>query len=177
MPFGFPFLMSYDEHMDPIFILGAIAGAPVLLALVFRVSAIYLFLSAVAGSLFVTYVADDASFVVEMAAKGGNIPTITKFALLFVPIVVTLLFMRKTLPRSKLLFHILPLLATGLAIGMFALPLFSGDFQHQIYDKQPYGTVIKDAQDVVISGAAFLVLLLVWITKRDKPDKKHGKHK
>lgn len=162
--------------MDAIIILGAIAGAPVLVALLLRVNSVFLFLSAVAGNLFVQYISDDAELVAGIVIKGANVPTATRFALLFLPVVLTIFFMRKTMQKSKVLLHLLPLVATGLTIGVFALPLMASSAQDQIF-ASAYGDIIRDTQDVAVSAAAFLTLLLVWATYRHKEGKHGKKHK
>jgi hypothetical protein len=161
--------------MNSLILLAAIAGVPVLLALFLRVSAVYLFLSTAAGSLLVNYVGDDASLALGMMVRGQNTNLIAQFGLLFLPVVLSLLFLRKTMPKSKLLLHIVPLLATGLTIAVLALPFFDSNAQSQIYADR-YGDMFKDSQDVIVGGTSILILLLTWLTLKHKEDKKHKKH-
>ena len=160
--------------MTPLIILAAIAGVPVLLALFLRVSAIYLFLSVAAGSLLVTYIADDASLALGMMITGQDTNLIAQLGLLFLPIILTIVFLRKTLPRTKLLLHLIPLLGTGLTIAVLALPYFDSSSQSQIFANY-YGDMFKDSQDVIVGATAILILLLTWFTKKHKDDKKHKK--
>ena len=166
--------MCYDEPMNALILLGAIAGVPVLLALVFRVSAIFLFLSVAAGSLLVTYVGDDAALALGMVVRGQNTTLITQFALLLVPVGMSLLFLRKSLPRSKVIFHVPVLVATGAALAVLALPFLDSNAQQQLFSTR-YGNVFKDAQDVVVAAAAFMALVLMWLASGPKEDK-HKKH-
>jgi hypothetical protein len=160
--------------MNPLIIAGALAGIPVLLALVFRVSAVFVFLSVAAGGLLVQMVGDDANLAAGMVVHTGNIQMITNFVLLLLPLVLTLLFMRKTLPTSKLPLHIVPLVATSLALAILALPLLPSQMQQQILNG-PHGDTIDDVKDVVVAGAAVMTLLLTWLTGRHK-EHKAGKH-
>lgn len=161
--------------MNSVILLGVLAGVPVLLALLFRVSAVFLFLSMAAGGLLVNVVGDDAGLAAGMMVRGQNVPMLTNFALLFLPVAITLLFMRKTMPRSKFLLHIIPLVGVGLSLAVLALPLFASHIQQQIFDNR-YGNMLKNAQDVIIAATAILTLLLMWLTYRDKSGK-HDKHK
>jgi len=161
--------------MTPLIILAAIAGLPVLLAILFRVNAVYLFVSLAAGYLMLQFLGDDAGLAMGAFIRGANVPMASQFLLLFAPLVFTLLVLRKSLPASKLLFHIIPLIAIGVAAAALALPLLPSPAQQQIFSK-PYGDVFRDAQDVAVGAAAVLILLLMWLTMRHKEGKK-GKHK
>lgn len=160
--------------MTPLILLAAIAGVPVLLALFLRVSAVYLFLSAAAGSLLVTYIGDDAGLALGMMMKGQNTTLIAQFALLAIPVVLSLFLLRKTMPKSKVLLHLVPLIGTGLTIAVLALPFFDSTTQSQIFANY-YGDMFKDAQDVIVGATSLMILFLMWITLKHKEDKKHKK--
>jgi hypothetical protein len=161
--------------MNPLILLGIIAGLPVVLALVFRVSGVFLFLSAAVGSLFVSYVGDDASLALGMLVRGQNTTLVCQFGLLLVPVALSLLFLRKTLPKSKVLLHLPLLVATGASLAVLALPFFDSGAQARVFANQ-YGDMFKDAQDVVVATAGLLALAILWLTYHHKEDK-HGKHK
>jgi hypothetical protein len=161
--------------MDSLILLAAIAGVPVLVALVFRVSAVFLFLSLAAGSLLVTYVGDDASLALGTLVRGQNTNLIAQFGLLLLPVALTLLLLRKTMPRSRLLLHVPVLVVTGLALAALALPFLDAAAQEKIFANE-YGNMLRESQDVAVGAAAILALLLMWLTGRHKEDKKHKKH-
>lgn len=160
--------------MTPLILLAAIAGVPVLVALLLRVNAVFLYLSVAAGNLLVMSVADDADLVLGMVASGVNTRMVARFGLLLVPVVLTLLFLRKTMPRSKMLLHILPIVGSGLMLAAFALPFLSSDAQAQVYDST-YGEIINSAQDIVIGAATLLTLFLAWFSYRNKDSKRRGR--
>lgn len=162
--------------MTPLIILAAIAGAPAILALFLRVNAIYLYLSAAAGSLLVTYVGDDAGLALGILLRGQNAMLYAQLGLLFAPIILTLIFLRKTLPKSKVLFQLVPLVGVGLMIGVLALPYFGSDAQEQIFANY-YGDMFKDSQDVIVGAVSIIIMFYLWISKKHKEDKKHKKHK
>jgi hypothetical protein len=147
----------------------------VLLGLAFRVSAVFLFISVVSGSLLVQFMGDDAILAAGMLFKGQNADVMTQFALLFLPLILTMLFMRKTMKKSKVLLHIVPLIGVGLSAAVFALPVFADHIEEQIVSNQ-YGGMLNDANDVIVGATAVAVVLLMWLTERHK-EGKHGKHK
>lgn len=161
--------------MDSFVALAALAFVPVLLALFLRVSAVFIFLSLVAGNLLVTYVGDDAGLSLGMFVKGANADFLANLGLLLLPVVLSLLFLRRTLPKSKFLLHLPALIASGLSLAVLALPLFDSNAQEQIFANQ-YGMMIRENQDIIIGATALMVLFIMWMTYRHKGDKKHKKH-
>jgi len=150
------------------------AGLPVLLAIVLRVSAVFLYVSLAAGFLLLQFLGDDAGVTAGAFVRGPNVPMITQFILLFLPVVLTFLFMRRSLPGTKLLLHIVPLIAISLAGVVITLPLLASPLQQQIFATQ-YGNVLKNSQDIAIGIASVLTLLLMWATYRHKEPKKGKK--
>ena len=160
--------------MNPLIYLGILVGVPLALTLVFRVSAVFLFLSVVAGNLLAVHLTDDASLAASMVIRGQHTALITKFALLLLPVALTILFMRKTIPGHKLPLHVLPLAGVSVSLGVLVLPLLDGSLQQKIFEA-PYGAMLRNSQDVVLGATAVAVLLLMWLTE-SKPFGKHKKH-
>jgi hypothetical protein len=144
-----------------------------LLALVLRVSAVYLFLSLLIGDILVRYLSDDVTLAVSTFARNFHSDFIVQLALLATPVVLTVLFLRRSMPKSKILLHLIPLAATSIALVTFVLPLLPGGVQHNIVTTS-WGSVIRNAQDLVISVTAIAILLLAWLTGR--PNDGRGKH-
>lgn len=162
--------------MTPLILLAVIAGLPVLLALLLRVNAVFLFMSVAAGNLLVRFVGDDADLALGMVFRDADAPILSKFVLQLAPVILTILFLRKTLPRTKMPFHVLPMLATGLSLGVFVLTFLSSSVQQSVYNS-PYGDLLKTSQDVIVAAAAVLTLLLAWATYRNKDAKTGKRHK
>lgn len=158
--------------MTPLIILGLVAGIPIVLALVFRVNAVFLFLSVAAGRLMVMSVSDDADLALGMALSSADTGLIAKLGLQLAPVAFTLLFLRKTIPMHKLALHLVPIITTGLALAALTIPLLPQDMSQQILDSS-YGHTIEAANDAVIGLATLLTLLLAWFSYRNI--EKHGK--
>jgi len=161
--------------MTPLISVIIIAAIPIVLAIVLRVNAVFLFLSLMVGELMVTYLSNDAVTVAGSFSKGAQQDKLVPIILLWLPIALTLLFLRKSLPTSKLPLHIVPIIATGLAGAVLTLNLLSSSFQNGVYASQ-YGSTFKQIQDFIVVGAGILILLLVWATYRRPHHSEHGKH-
>jgi len=161
--------------MMPIVLFAVIAGLPVLVALLLRVSAIFLFTSIAVGNLLVLYLSDDAILAVNAFNKSPQVPMVVQLTLLFLPVLCTLVVLRKSLAKSKFFLHFIPLIGCGLSLAVIALPVLPGDLRAQIFS-MPFGSIFKNSQDLIVSITAVMVLLLMWRGYRQKDDK-HGKKK
>lgn len=158
--------------MIPLIIIGALAFVPVLLALIFRVNAVFLFVSACIGYFLQFALSDDVDLALAVIIRGSNAVIVAQLTLFLVPILLTLFFLKKSAGRIQL-FQLAPLVMTGLFIAVLALPLLPPVTQQAIYDSA-YGGNIKGAQDLVIAAASVSNLLLVW--SMFKHGKAHGRH-
>jgi hypothetical protein len=160
--------------MAPYVIVAAIAGLPVLLALVFRVSAVFLFLSIAVGNLLVLYLGTEAGLVSGLVSNDSIAPMVAQLVLLLLPVLLTLLFLRKSLPKHKLLLHLLPLFACGMMLMAVALPLLPGGIRAEILTSS-VGPYFNNTQNLIVGTSALLVLLLTWVTHRSH--ELHPRHK
>lgn len=156
--------------MLPLIIIGAVVIVPVLLALIFRVNALYLFVSICVGYLLQFALSDDVDLAIATIIKGSNSMIVARLVLLAVPIILTLFMLRKTAGKL-LLFQLLPLIFSGLLLAALALPLLPPTTEQAIYDSS-YGGNIRGAQDLVIATAVVSNLVLMWTLF-----KHHGKSK
>lgn len=144
------------------------------LSLLFRVNALYLFISVMAGELLVRYVGDDAGLVIGSVVKDQNGPMIAQIALLLLPLILTFLLLRHTIPKSKILLHIIPLTSITISLTIFIVPLLAGSVQKSLLDSQVINDIIR-AQDLIVVSTCIFVLGLMFMTSRHR-EAKHGKH-
>lgn len=161
--------------MDSLILLAVIAVVPILLGLLFRVNAVFLFLSAAAGYILVQYIADDASLALDMIVRTPHNTLYAQLGVLIAPTLVTLFLLRRTMPKTAGLLHIPLVVASGLALAAMALPLLDSQAQEKIFANQ-YGAMLRDSQDIVIGAAAGLALIVMWLTSRHKEEKKKKHH-
>jgi len=160
--------------MDALIILGAIGVITLLLALVFRVSGVFLFLSVAVGYLLMTYIGDDAGLVLGMVVKTGKVNIIAQFIVMLAPVVLSLFFLKRTLPKHKILLHLPLLVASSLSLVALSLPLLDSSMQGKVFANS-YGSILREYQDIFVSVSAILALLIMWMTYRHKEGKKHNK--
>lgn len=159
--------------MIPLIVIGAIVFVPILLGLLLRVNAIFIFMSICIGYFLQFALSDDVDLALATIIKGSNSIDIVRFVLLCAPILLTIFVLRKTAGRG-MIFQLVPLLFSGLLLGAIALPLLSPGTEQAIYNST-YGGSIRGAQDLIIAAAVISNMLLMWNLFRHT-SKRHGKH-
>lgn len=162
--------------MIPLIIIGLIVVLPIILALMRRVSSVLLFASLMAGALLLKFLGDDIGLAANAFIKGAQGPMYVQLAILLLPVVLTLLLLKHSVPTSKIALHFVPLLLTGLSIGVLALPMLPSDLQKEIFLTQP-GNFLRLAQDDIVGAAVIFNLLLMWLSfRKEHHGGHHGKH-
>jgi hypothetical protein len=161
--------------MVPLIILSAVIGLPILLALILRVNAIMLFMSVAAGAMLQRALGDSLSLTLSMAIRDAPTAMIANITLLSLPVLLTIIILRKTMSPAGALLQIIPLIATGAAFGALMVPLLPIELQNQVYQVE-YGAVVKQSQDVAVGAAVVFNMLLAWRMLRRHEDSKHGHH-
>lgn len=160
----------------PLIILGVAIGLPFLLALAFRVNAVMFFMSVAAGALLQGALGDSLALTLNMAMRNGPTVLIADIALLSLPVLLSVVFLRRTMSAAGMLLQLLPLLASSVAFGALLIAVLPSDVQLQIYHLQ-FGGVIKRSQDVAVGIAVLMNMLLAWRLLRYHDDGKHGHHR
>lgn len=160
--------------MIPLIVIAAIVAVPILWALFWRVNSVLLFLSIATGSLLQHTLGESVALAITTFYKDGPVELIANVGLIALPVVLTLLLLRRSMKGSGVLLQILPLIAAGAALGALILPLLPSDFQTEVY-KNPGGDIIRQSLDVVVAVAAALNLSLAWRVYRHR-EGKAGKH-
>jgi hypothetical protein len=158
--------------MVPLIILAALVVLPVLLALIFRVHAVFVFLSICVGYFLQLAISDDVDLALATIIRGSNTVVIARLVLLLLPVALTLFMLRKSRGKS-LVFQLAPLVLSGLFLASLALPLLSPDLEQSVYDLQ-YGKGIKQSTDLIMAAAVVGNLVLAWVLFKSKRD--HRKH-
>lgn len=156
--------------MLPLIVFGSIVGAPVLLALVMRVNAVFIFLSVGAGYLLQMSLSDSVDLLAATFIRGSNSLVIARVGLFVLPILLTLILLRKTMGRS-LIFQFIPLIFSGMMLGVLLLPLLTPGFSQSVYSSQ-YGGSIRSSSDLVTAVAVASNMILAYMLF-----KSHSNHK
>jgi len=158
--------------MSPYVLLALIAGLPLVFATLLRVKPLFLFVSIVTGYFWMTFLGDSAEFVFRSMVHVSNPDVLVRVGLLLLPVVLTLVLMRKTLPASALPFQFILLLANSLLLATFLTPLLTAGVQGTIYQTQ-IGDIFRQSHDVLIAGIAGVLCLVMWFMR----PRHKGKHK
>jgi hypothetical protein len=168
--------------MTPDLTLGAIVLLPVLAIMILRVNAALVFLSLCLGSVLVQFVAPDANSFLELfsarvpeGVDTGN--DNVKIALLLLPVILTAIFMIRTVSGyGRLALNILPALGVGLLGSLLVVPLLPPDLSDSILNSSLWIEVQK-AQNLIVGISSLVCLFVLWLQRPHTGGKKHGKHK
>jgi hypothetical protein len=167
--------------MTPAVILGGIVLVPVILLMVLRVNAALVFLSLCLGDVLVRFTANDASSFLTTFSGSHTVTYVTtsnsnvKIALLLLPVILTTVFMIRTVQGgSRLLLNVLPAAGVGLLGALLVVPLLPPGTAHNIIDSSLWAQVQR-AQALIVGSSAVVCLLVLWL-QRPKVGHKRRKH-
>jgi hypothetical protein len=165
--------------VTPDLTLAAIVLAPVVVLVLLRINATLVFLSLCLGDVLVQFVAPDANsffqlFSASVPSGIDNGNDNLKIILLLLPVVLTAVFMIKTISgTTRLLLNILPAAGVGLLGALLIVPLLPPGLSHNIVDSNLWNEVQK-AQNLIVGTSALVCLLVLWL-QRPHAGRKHGK--
>ena len=159
--------------MNEMLVLGAIVVGIWLLILLLRVPASVAFFSLLVGQLLATEASSD---VYEFIGGILNVKDIKyiQIALLVLPLLLTILFLRGRVKKSQLLIEAIPALFVALVAVLLAYPLIP-----ELQSVVDSATQNKSEQyrSVILLGAAVSGLFSTWMSYPKPHDKhKHKKH-
>ncbi|HUP26596.1 MAG TPA: hypothetical protein VM124_03065 [Candidatus Limnocylindrales bacterium] len=168
--------------MTPDIILGAVVVIPALMLMLLRVNATLVFLSLCLGSVLVQFVAKDVASLLSLfsaqaphsvAVAGNN----TKLILLLAPVILTAIFMIRTVRgNGRLLLNVLPAAGVGLLGALLVVPLLPPGTSHNIVIS-PLWHQVQNAQSTIVGASAVVCLLVLWLQRPTTGSNKHKKHK
>lgn len=154
-------------------LIGLIA-VPIVLLLALRVNATLVFLSLCLGDVLVQFVSTDASSI--LTAMGIHLGSETiKLFLLSVPVVLTTIFMIRTIRgTSRLLLNIFPAAGVGFLGALLIAPLLPPGLAHNVTGSSLWSQV-QNAQVSIVSLSTLMCLLVLWLQRPKAGERKHGK--
>jgi hypothetical protein len=161
--------------MSPDLTLLLLIGGPALLLMLLRVNASLVFLSTCLGAVLLQLVGGDANDFFSMflpSLSGNNL----QIGLLLLPVVLTTVFMIKTVHGGKLLFNLLPALGTGFLLSLLLVPLLPGGEAYALQHSQSWD-VVQQLQALAIGASALTCLLFIWMQRPKGHEGKHKRHK
>ena len=166
----------------PTITLAALVVVPVVVLMLLRINAALVFLSLCLGNVLVQFVAKDTldflalhSYQLPQQAANAS-DNVIKLVLLLLPVVLTAVFMIRTVKgHGKLLLNLLPAAGVGLLGALLVAPLLPAGLSHNVVGSSLWSQVIR-VQDLIVGASALVCLLVLWL-QRPKTGGKHAKHK
>ena len=158
--------------MQNIVLLAAIA-VPIVLLVLLRTNGAIVFLSLCAGALLVRYVGDDASLV--GSAIGNNSVVVSQYAqvaLLLIPVVLSAIFLKKSMKGPRGLLNILPAVGVGLVGVLMVVPLLPSNANELITTTNGW-SIMKDNQQMIVAISVVVSLAALWLSHPRGKTKKH----
>ncbi|PID32489.1 hypothetical protein CR970_00240 [Candidatus Saccharibacteria bacterium] len=142
---------------------------------VWRVQSTVLMMSILVGWVLQRTLGDSSEFALAAVMRSGPTYELSQAGLLLLPVVLTLLLMRRSLPRPLVLVQALPLLLAVASLGILLLHSLPDTLANQLYNA-PGGIKFQRAEDLVITAGAIMNLLLAWRMYRLHESGGHKKH-
>jgi hypothetical protein len=168
--------------MTPVILLSSLALVPVVVLMVLRVNAALVFLSLCLGSVLTTFLGPDTNSLLSLLSAHASTTisasqSTAQLVLLAIPVVITTLFMIRSVPKGfKLLLNLLPASGVGLLAVLLSVPLLPSTTARGIIMTGLWQEAVK-AQDLIV-GISALVCLFAILGLRPKGEghsEKHGK--
>ena len=162
--------------MTPVVLLSCIVLVPVVVLMLLRVNAALVFLSLCLGSVLTRFLGPDTNSLLGLfsahAPNNIGLSQITaQLVLLALPVIVTTLFMIKSVPKGfKLMFNLLPAIGVGSLAALLAVPLLPATTAHKIMTTSLWLQAMR-AQDLIV-GISALICIFALLSVR--PPKSHG---
>jgi len=125
-----------------------------------RVPATVLFLSILIGKLFAEELSLDAYDVVSGVFPGLT-TTMVQAGLLILPVILTIVFLKGSTLKSRMLFNAVPLFFSLVTLGLFINPYF--DVVGRLDEQQRI--ILTDNQSYVVAIAGLVTLLSAWLSR------------
>ena len=143
---------------------------PVILIVLLRVNAAFVFLSLCLGDVLVQFTGNDAVSIFTGASLNAQLPASTiKLLLLLLPAVLTVLFMIGTVKEKQKFFNILPAAGVGLLTSLLVVPQLPPGLSHAITNSNAW-TQILTYQSGLVAVSTLICLLFLWM-QRPKHEK------
>lgn len=159
----------------------AIIAVPIIVLMALRINATLVFLSLCLGNVLTQFVADDAGWLMSLFSsnvpQAGSVTESTiKLGLLLLPVILTSVFMIKTVRGSaKLFMNALPAAGVGLLGALLAVPFLPAGTAATI-TASPLWQEVNKLQDLIVGASALMCLFVLWLQRpKTGGDGKHGK--
>lgn len=159
--------------MNPLIVIGLITALPIALILILGANASVVFLALCAGDLAAKYFGDDAVKLFQTFSSNTS-PALysgLRIGLLALPMLLTIIFLRRNIHGVKHVFNLIPTMLTGITTTLLVVPLLTDGLKGSIFSTSTWGLVTQ-MQGTIVGVAVVVSLLMLWTTqghgKRDR---------
>lgn len=151
-------------------------AVPIILMTLLRINAALVFLSVCLGSVLLRFVGPDATSLMDLfSAHSSSVSRSTvQLALLLIPVVLTMVFMIRSVKGKKTLVNLLLAAGTSFLLLLLVKPLLSPGVIGTINTSPLWGQLTR-SQDLIVGSSALICLLFLWL-QRPKLANDHKKH-
>lgn len=157
-------------------LLGAMALIIVVL-LYLRSNAAVCFLALCAGSVLVASSGDNMSLVASSLTSGMSLAAyIAQIILMTVPFLACIYITRGQVPRSLMLFSLIPAVCAALLASVLIVPLLMPEVETQVTATQTWEVLMQYKEPITGVGVVSSIILLSFTVKKPKDKHKKGRH-
>lgn len=158
----------------------AIILIPTIVIVLLRINAVFLFFSLCLGYVLSNLITGDTNSIINLFNPiNVNSPLIKtnslKIIILFIPVIITAMFMLRSVKGRKNSLNILPAIGFSVLGLILVTPFLSHGISSQ-YSQSQYWLQIVKAKDLVIELVALVALMFLFLERIDGHDS-HRSHK
>jgi hypothetical protein len=157
---------GYNVLMTEYILMGVMA-ATVLLLMMLRTNTAICFLALCSGSVLLSASGANLSLIATSLTSGVSTSTnIVQVFLLLTPLIVCAIALRKHMPKSLMLFALIPAICTAFLGAVFVVPLLSDGTQGAVASSETWKLLVQYQELIVGVGLVSSVVLLVMTIKK-----------
>ncbi len=157
-------------------LLAGIIAVPAVLMFLLKSNPAIAFLSVCAGGMLQQFCTRRVTDLASAQKLPQSDTDHLSLVLLVLPLLLTLIFMRKSIHRNKFLMYAVPAVCTGALLALLAAPHLGAIGNFNIAKSKPWQQ-FEDFQAIIVGAGVVSSLFIVWLTKKkikeDKDKKGH----
>ncbi len=145
---------------------------PALMIAWFRINAVFLFFSLCLGYVLSGVIGGDSSSLLSLFSKSFNSPTVTqpdtlKLIVLFIPVLLTAMFMFKSVKKNRALLNLIPAFCFSVLALILISPLIS---RHLLlsYSQSSFYLQLVKAKDLILELISLVILFFLFLDRLNR---------
>lgn len=162
--------------MDYELVLGVTAAIITFGLMVLRTNSAVVFFSICAGSVLANQLGNEATLLSSTVIKDGDLnKSVVYISLIFLPALLSTIFLRSTISSGKLFLNLVPSLAASGLLLLLIVPLLPSNVSGLLTSSSAWDRLQQYQPIILVVGVVSSILLLFFASKRSG-NKKHKKH-